>query len=165
MNKIIETNLLLLPHLLDQWNLIIIMIRIYIIMASTVQDVNSSKMPQVGKKTWHFASGTSCGAPAFNLYSVHLQCYIFHHLSSTCRTFWLIRVHFVCTRSQRPLQTDHRSVFVGGAAKKQPGFDFPTDLPVRGVVPMQHPALWHSDYVGTGPSWAPPTPFPRALGV
>lgn len=29
----------------------------------------------------------------------------------------------------------------------------------------QHPALWHSDYVGTNPSWAAPTPFPRATGV
>lgn len=27
------------------------------------------------------------------------------------------------------------SVFVGRAAKRQPGFDFPTDLLVRGVVP------------------------------
>lgn len=87
-------------------------------------------MPPVGKKIWHSALETSCGAPAFNLYYTFVMLQFLLYLLH----LGFITVHFICKSLQRLLRTHYLCVSVG-RAQEQPGFDFPTDLPVRGVVP------------------------------
>ena len=63
----------------------------------------------------------------------------------------------------RPQQTHHLSslVFVWRSSGEQPGFSFSHRSAGERSGP-QHPALWHSDYVGTGPK--PNTPPPLFPG-
>lgn len=135
------TSLFLLPNLLRliQSNLIIIMISIYSrdAFSSWWNVVQSPKIelfpnaPSWEKNVW----------PWDQLWwiSTSTQCICNVTISTTNLLLILLFVYseypFICTSLQRPLQAHRHLSLCWQSRKEQPGFDFPTDLPVRGVVP------------------------------
>lgn len=78
-------------------------------------------MPQVEKKTWHTALGTSCGTPDELL----LQSFSNVTVSTTSLAFRLFRVHFICTSCAEASADTSPLCLFGAAAKNNLVLIFP----------------------------------------